>query len=534
MQPPEEEKQEPEVEVIPPLKYFLSFSPKEISRQEQKFQKTAFELERILDENKKILYYYSYNYFVANFGSCLLFLLFPIVTSNEGIETIAQIFNQAAEVPDSVGYGIGGPLSVIEAAMFMMLFSVRKEAIKSSLAYALQKPWQQRIVDLEEFVTREPVKALQEATKHFGHEGMLLICNLTGAMSELIYIPLNYTKPFGIIFTLVTLFYGNEYFKKYTNADYYAGLDFFFKEQHHGIEDLFHDRDFTTILQISLQSLSSVGLRTFPLYYFIAVSAQELLGIWPEPYLVAALTLVQGFFMLYPATFNHYMKDYEFLKEHLIQHPESVAQYADFRKEFLTEKGYLHLLKQEPMTAMLIATRTLLGGYFGFSMATDFISIIINKSLAQAIFLPAGALSFGIILYDAELKRFLRKKFVEKIQAPAHDEEAATPAIVIEPTPRSWSTAFGIFLNVAGNFVGAMSTVGTLQPLIGGDLPEVTTVITLLAIERMLNNIYFNQDKVEDSVKDLSNYVGSFFKRSTKLANEAQSPTQQSCFCWRR
>ena len=117
-----------------------------------------------------------------------------------------------------------------------------------------------------------------------------------------------------------------------------------------------------------------------------------------------------------------------------------------------------------------------------------------------------------------------------------HLQLAAKPTL-----PSSKSDSLAIFLNVVGNLVGAMSTIGSLRFLIGDESPETTTVITLLAIERMLNLISFNQDKVRKTVKDfcgsLHNFCGSFFKRKNPqpaIPAEKNESTASSWYCWRR
>ncbi|MDR3491105.1 MAG: hypothetical protein P4M12_03550 [Gammaproteobacteria bacterium] len=542
----EEHKNDAELALSPlsKLRYLQGFEEAELKALQNKFDKNPQELDNLIAEYKKTYWYYQINYILANYGSCSLFLIFPITTSNQGIETFVQVFNPNTPVSNAVGYGIGVPLSIIDVIFFMCVFSVRKESIKSTLEFATQKPYKEYFAETLTYLKQHPGNALIDSLKFLINQTILLPLNSTATMTELIYMPLDYSTAGAKVATAITLFYGNEYFKKYTNPDYYEGLDFWRNKKNRPwlLKEMYKG-NVTTPIQIWLQGASSIGLRVYPFFYFIAVKSEQTLGFWFPPPFIAACTFLHGLCTRYPSTFNHYMNHKEKIESilndkpdlHLMaqqiltmQHMQATDRNLHqtqqqliriikkiHKENMLQEEGRLFLFKKEPMIALLILFRSCLGGYFGYGIANQ-LSHVIDSTLAHTLTIPLSALFFGKLLYHAEIERIANREHLKKLQ----QEVPAADVIPLTATPSSNTTiTVALILNVSGAIVGAMSTIGTLQPLIGNDTPMITTIITLLAIEQMLNGILFNQDKVKDTVKDIYHSlpsctdICSFFKR---------------------
>jgi hypothetical protein len=528
-----------------PIKYLQGFSAAEIEAFQENYKLifkkescSLSDLENLLEENPRIYRYYLFNFAVANYGSCLLFLTFPITACNEAIQSFAKIFDSRVTVSNWVGYGIGGPLSVLDVVFFMFVFSVRVEAVRASLDYIIQKTYLEQVKDALIVVRERPVTAMKTTMAFILAQAILQPFNMTGTISELVYLPMDFSTPESKIAIIVTLFYGNEYFKVYLNPKFRQGIIFFKNPtQRPGlIQDILRG-NLSLPFQILFQSASSIGLRAFPVYYAIAVAAEEALSWWFSPFFVAACTVLHGILTLYPSTFDHYMKDHEDILFLLKKNPkfvmmvQEIARVHDiapteqnikrieyelsmlWRNAFFEkqrqQRGSLILFKSERMTGCLILMRAFLGGYFGYGLGGK-LAVLLNKTLAQALLIPLASLTFGKLLYNAEKQYFINDSYANELKK---QEEKSHHA----PEYSTGIIAGALVLTCSGALVGAMTTIGTLNSIIGDNEPEITTAIAILSVERMLNSGYFNFGGVLKTVQDLyqsSPSVSGLFSRA--------------------
>lgn len=528
------------------LRYLKGFDHSELRTLREAYQGHSLStLDNRVSAHSKLYRYFIFHYFVANYGSCLLNVIFPTKASDQGIQTTVNEIDPKIIVPPSIGYGIGGTMAGIDTVYNLSFFSIRKEAVKSTLYVALLPPWRQIRDDLFRFASEHPGQAFLKTLEFLAQHAILLPVSLNGSITEMIYLPLDFSKPATRVGIVFALFFGNEFYRKYSYPNFYLGWKFW-KNWNNRISlagDLRKGR-YSTALQVWLQGGSAVMLHSYPYFTYIAIVAKATLGWWFSPYFIAAVTFLYGLCVTYPATFDHYLKDREYVLKRLredpetrrraleilrvLGQPESEASIWEMQQQLVwlmhdshrhhlrQQDGFFYLFRKEYMTAVQVTFRSLLGGYFGFGLGRHLASII-NYKLSLGLAIPLGALSFGKLLYNAERERIVwreLRKIIPPSQPPPLDhiaEEKQAVAIRVEDLPAMEApaerpkivVAAAVTLNASGGLVGAMSTVGTLGELIGNSEPEVTTLVTLLSIEQMLNTMYFSYDKIADTVNDI-------------------------------
>jgi hypothetical protein len=397
------------------------------------------------------------------------------------------------------------------------VFSVTNESVKSALNYAHRKPWRERIENACHEAYQHPRQAFRDTTKNLIEQAVLLPTNLTGIATELVFLPLDFTQWFAQLFMGFTFFEGLIYYEKYTNVEYFEGIEFYFINA--AMKPcIILERNIITSLQAITQEISTVATSAYPYYYYVSQLALQTFGAWFPPEMIVTTKSIHGIFTLCPATYQFYMDDYLQLKQLLLSKPETheniramlaeraledteknrdkmlrtliVMKKNDFQKQLLAQHRSLMLfmLKTDLPTSILVLTRALLGMYLGYGLALQ-LEDKMDLAVAEGLLMPSGFLSLGKLLYEAELERLVYYQLLMK---------ETNYVNVAKPYKTDWVAHV---LNFCGNFMNAVSSVGTLQLLIANDSPEVTVVITMLLIERMLNSISFNKPRIKASVR---------------------------------
>jgi hypothetical protein len=483
------------------------------------------------------------HYAIANYGSCALYFVFPALTSATGFQTTVNDADPNVVLRPSVDDGLGGTLAGADALYNMSLFPVRKAAVESTLFLSSLPPWRQIQKDLPRLIN-DRLRYINEhrglAFKHFleflAQKAILLPVNLTGAVAEMIFLPLDFSKPEAKLGTAVALFYGREYYRKYSDAWFYEGWEFWrnLAKRRWLTRDV-RQAHYSTAFQVWLQGGSAALLHTFPYFVYLALSAQAALGWWFSPYYIAAASFLYALCVVYPGTFNHYLEDREQFHKLLHEKPEvrrlalemikalglpetgetletirqhlSWMMHDNYKHSLQKQNGRFYLFRKERVASALVVCRSLLGGYFGYGFASRLTSFM-DYRIALSLTIPFSALSFGKLLYNAELERIVWKQQLKTLPLPPTPHEdlslddlpemeksaAARPKIVV---------AAAVALNASGAIVGAMGTVGSLEKLIGNSEPEVMTLVTLFSVEQLVNTMLMHYEKIADTVNDV-------------------------------
>jgi len=512
--------------------------------------KEVHELEETIALYWKTQWYYRIENWLAN-ASNLLFVIFQINTSGEGVDSFVKAFAANVTVPASVSSGIGISTSLLSTGLYALAFSAYREAIISTLRYGYSKPIRTQMTDAFLYAQASPMGALSHTLGFLLNQTTLLSSNLTGTMSEIVDINTKINAlptPLNWIVIVTILFFGNKYYQKFMNADYHKGLqswiDFMLNKDNHPsiLTEIMHG-NIATPVQILLQGVSAVGLRTFPLYYYLALASATALGGWIPAPLVAALVTWHSICALYPETYHLYMDD-KILVSDLINEKiqpilatqrqanpnmtvdelKSATQHEfdkikkAYEAEIISEHGRAYVFK-EPLTAVSIACRTAIGGYLGWQSTT----LIATSSIAAPIVGTAvGACIFGGLLYRAESSRIMYKLIGQRIkqeQNPAETKE-------IPPTTcESISDAFAKLLNISNGIVMTTSTIGVGARLLPANSPVLAALVVISA-EKGANYVQFTGKKVQQTTRDVfvptscSSSPHAIFNRSRHSTDE--------------
>jgi hypothetical protein len=391
----------------PELYYLAKFSQKELEELHDNegksfikdHQKTVDQLEAIITEYWKTQWYFRVENWLAN-ASNLLFVIFQINTAGEGVESFIKAFAPDATVSHSISMGVGIPPALASTALYALAFSAYRQAISETLCYAHTKPICERAINAYLYAKASPMGALSKMLVYLFNTTTLLTSNLTGTMSEIVDISDKINAlptPLNWIVIMTILYCGNKYYKNYMNQEYHAGMkswiDFLLnKDNQPWLLAEIARGNIATPIQIFLQGASAIELRTYPLYYYLALASATALGGWIPAPLVAALVTWHSLCVLYPETYALYMNDKikvnELIQEkikpilELLQqtNPDMTAKELEtvakkefnnikkaYEAEVIRAHGRAYVLK-EPLTVASIACRTVIGGYLGLQL----------------------------------------------------------------------------------------------------------------------------------------------------------------------
>ncbi len=506
--------------------YLQVFDDEELAELKKLYSdKSLLELDNHVASYPQLLWWYRIDFCLAN-ATNLLFVVFQINTSNEGIVQFIQTLSPGAVVPSNVAYGIGASTAILDTGMYMVVFSAYKEAIKATLEYALNPSIQKRLQKEIEFVRKSPGQACIELVKTLFHQFILYTTDLTGVMTEVIGIaskilalptPLNWLVVAGI------LRYGKRYFGPYMDEEYFKGLDFWQPNpEQPWLYQKILQGDIAIPAQIIIQNISAVGLRVYPYYYFLALASATALGGWLPASVVAGVVAVHSFAAICPKTYKHYLED-QLKVESLLPDKKEMESYC---VAIIKEQGRLFLFRQEPMMLIPVVYRSVVSGYMGYQLGL--LCSVGSIALPIAIaFVSASVLGGG--LYKAEANRVMYKLIRGMIDTVEVEKNKAEG--VRQQTTAEMLVGFlGKLLNVDAAFSSAMSTIGTGSQL-PSNTPAATSLIAILALERALNVIKFNEKRVDKTVKSLflskeggfSFCNGGFFHRKKAAMKDRQS-----------
>ncbi len=525
------------------LYYFAKFSQKELEELCDKdgksfikdHHKTVEQLEKIIAEYWKTQWYFRVENWFAN-ASNLLYVIFQINTAGEGVPSLVNAFIPNVTIDPSVSAGIGIPTALLSTSLYTLAFSAYRQAIIETLQYAHSTPYCERPANAYLYAKASPMGALTKTLGYLFNTTTLLVTNLTGTMSEIVDISDKINAlptPLNWLVILSVLYFGNKYYKNYMNQDYYNGLknwiDFLSnKDNQPWLLAEIAQGNIATPIQVFLQGISAIGLRTYPLFYYLSLASATALGGWIPAPLVAALVTWHSLCALYPETYKFYMHDkikvrelirekikplLELLKQtnpNLTEKELEAAAKKEFNKirkeyeaEIIREHGRAYVLKQ-PFTVMSIACRTAIGGYLGWQSGVA-ATVGIGGIAIPIVGTIVSASVLGGLLYRAEAERIM-DKFIHLHM----EEEKNGPEEKVKPTCcETASDAFAKLINITNGIVMATSMMGTVKRVIEMQgVPPVTAkplfiACSVAAIERGAQSIVYNEKKVEQTTRDV-------------------------------
>lgn len=541
-----------------PLYYLANIDTRHHDELITLFAKPLDELEALI---KKHSYYYRFRRIENSIAISmnLLELVYLTRTSNEGINAIASYLFPGVQLPNQMIYAIGIPWALTDCLLYTFVFSPHIEALKSTLSYATRKPLPQRISTYLEQCYAHPQRSLLAMSCFMVNQAILLNCNLTESLTDIIDILWLFEKLPPIIYwsTIATVLYlGNLYYSKYANLDYYEGLKFWLNEDN--LPYLYQEmrrKNISMPLQILLQGACAVGLDIFPFYYYLAVAAKDELGWWTPATLTSIFSGIHGLCVLYPATYFHYMENsIEISRIIRKEHADSIRQtLMQLHQDTLIDKPYLEkaietelekiktdaiakttrhqpsfcLFKNTPAIFIPILIKAALGGYLGYIALHPLFLAIAKETISSTVFSSLiGASVFSSGLYKIEKYRLMTELTANELRAE-EQKRLGHESHTTESSPKSCLTsttnAIASILNVGSGLTNATSTVGTATRLFGSKNNYALPSVALFAMERMSNSIIYNMNKVE-----------STFSHALNSAHESVSKMSFRLFCTKK
>jgi hypothetical protein len=293
------------------LYYLKDFKETEIASFEKHYDRTRYELETLIEKHRTY-YWFDVARYTCDTGTNIPWIYYSIMTGKAGIQGFAKVINPDAQVSDATANTVGAALTTTGTMSFIFYTSPIKCAALSTLAYATRDPIYQRIPALIDAAKKDPKQAAKDSLASLAHTSLLGTTYFTVGMSEIIPFmdslnqlpsPVKWLVMGGI------QYFACRYMDTYMTKEYYNGVTFWKNEEKR--EYLFEKikrGEIAIPLQVFFQGIiSTVGLRAFPNYYFIAEAAAKALGGYIPSPLVASLVAIHGLCSLYPTTFNNYI-----------------------------------------------------------------------------------------------------------------------------------------------------------------------------------------------------------------------------------
>lgn len=354
---PSESEDFPYVDYPRPLHYLHLFTEQEIRTLEKQTDHDRHALDELVASHKWIYRgLRGENWFAI--GTDVSYSLFQIVTSRDGVQRAARLFDPNAQISNTAGLIISTPMALVDLAFNLTAVSAAKEATKATLTYALRDSYRSQAMHLIEQVHENPAQTTAKALTWSFNKTILYTHNLLGASANIIafYEPIDFYLPFvgevNIPAWMPRLsttaqasiaagfaYGGNRYYSLFSNPDYYQNFEAFWAQ---GVKDLWNNNadggpwligelcrgNIATPLQIALQGLvSTVAIRAYPNFYYIAETiCAKILHLNPKatPPLAATAAVIIAWHTLcarYPKTYNRYLADHirveSLLKNHL-------------------------------------------------------------------------------------------------------------------------------------------------------------------------------------------------------------------------
>ncbi len=521
--------------------YLSDFSPAELAALKKKYPKQTLEqLDDQINDHWKSYWaerLKKYGAISTNF----LYMFFRAMTSNKGINNVANLISPGTTVPSAVGYGLGVSFAVPGTLIYVFTASAKKDAILSILDYVNRDPFNQRVAQTLAKACEDKTQALLDSVEFIIKNSVTAAVNATAAASCVIPIldQLNTLSPvlkWSIIAGIGYL--GFHYNGMCYNEAVEQGVAFYKNATGRtSLRAEIAKGNIAIPVEILLQGvISAAGLRAFPSYFFAAAKAGAGLGFFLPATLVAILTALHGLGALYPVTFNHYLGNLEKLREHIAKNIDAkqidglleeqlkhlnlgvlTAETKEkHRKQIIAaiveetinimfsehnkDKGYFSLFKAEPSTIIPTVITAGIGGYFGSQVLAPALASITcgPAAVTTALCAAAGAALFGGLFYRAEDNRVTYKLLAEKTLGD-DKKTVNAPATRGDKVAEILATIFA----VSNSISSATSAIGSLDGLPGGDTPLVKTGVTTAATKSGLNSIGFFQPKVEATLKSL-------------------------------
>jgi hypothetical protein len=297
--------------------YLGNLSEEALSQLEEKYDKSRIVLEESIVNHPIVFFGALVKHCIANYGSNILYLIFPVLTSAKGLTTAIQVFFPEVEIPSALAYAIGGTISVVDVIAYTFFYSVWEVAIYDALDHIHNDSFLEKLMAVKRAIYEAPIQAAIQALKSIFHYTVLGVHNITGTMTELVF----YLKPstksaIKWSATPITCYFGNEFYKSYTNNDYWNGIEFLLDKNRLPMLSFNYP---STSLEITLQYSSAVGLRAYPLFFQLSILSKEILGFWPHPIFVTFCAAIHSLFVYSKSSYLPHLSDRQYLFDQLLK-----------------------------------------------------------------------------------------------------------------------------------------------------------------------------------------------------------------------
>jgi len=537
------------------LKYF---SDKELEELQKKHKKDLDQLRQILIQHPWVYNAHAIQNICFLVDDCL-YTPFQILTGKDGTQSTVDFFDPKVPVSDAVGYAVSTVLAIPDFIFNMTAIHPYKEAVKSTLEYqplsdqlrkffngiseSFSTAWNEGVCG----VTKVIFNGVTASVKSVFHHSILWTHNITGAATNAIalyeaagpipvimnYIP----RPGQYAIVGSICYFGNGYYSKYSNPDYYEGLDFWFGDDqgnssiaalkkgqistamtrifnNHGILSDIRHLELSRAFQVFFQAhISTVALRAFPGFYYVAVALEQDLGYWMSPTAVAALVAFHTEMVRAPVTYKRYHGAEQELEKLLENEGGDINDKKLALKNVVHQRhGYFGIFAKEPTKSAVAGTASVIllsgaaGGYYGATvLLPQLIGYIANEPLCETLSILLGASVPLLLSYQAEKNRIINNVALEdykKEQARADVEAANQPANHNSETIFTGADAFAAIMVLGSQLGRAFSTIGSAARL--NMNPAVTQLTTLIALQNAVNGFFFNFNKVKSTVSSWS------------------------------
>jgi hypothetical protein len=521
----------------PPLRYLSIFDEKELKELEITYSDenelnpfeiphanvTRFDMDKKIEEHSVYFPIKKIENGMALLIPVILIPYFRLIAGSDGIQAFfSKILN--INISTQLAYRINIPLVLSSVICLSILTSPTKAALRETIDYAFRPSYFRRIQN----ACSSPGALLPNMV----HQIILNVTNTTASMSMLLYVwddVYSLPRPINGFLMASIVYFGKKFFDNYYNRSFFEGLKLLSNKKYPYLLQEMLQGNIALPINVLLQSISAILLRTYPLYLFLVSKISEKLQLSKEVqpiFISLTLTMItlQSIIMFYSSTIHIYFD----ARVKLDDRYENASARNAHEEAILKKINAVQLFKNDPIVLVSLLYLTFSGGILGVEALASSFDSFMHESLAATILSGTlGAVLLGSLYYRAERNHF--KNLLMLNESQQEDDPARQRKSCCEKVSQAISKIINGFDGL-GNVVATMGTVrmGSL----GG--------VSLLAFFRALTLFQFNGKKYANTIAgycvkspSVSTVLGTFFNRAPppkKLCIETPSENQARTF----
>lgn len=521
------------------LYYLRDYNPQQLKKLETKYNLPPHKLEDILKSNRLKLYLNKAQNCIALVIAGQGFTFYVYQTGTTGLKSAYTTFKPSATTIPKGWLEVNIPNSLIVGAMNAITFPINERAIEDTLAYVLRKPIMARMQEAFSLMRQNPPQAMLELGK-FGLTDV--IPTASHSISSILYAVvtdpyLEELNPVSRNILRVPLFYiAMIYWGHFFNPNYEKGIKFWENEDHKPWTIMLINEKPGLVIQTLFQAFCSIGLRVYPIFYFLLEYMTEQLQLSEEnSNCVLAIGLMIGsihsVILLYPTTYLNYWSA-QIESEHLLSEEKSVnpAQKCREMEKAISEEIGFNKITKDKMLFLSFLCQTGLGAVIGYQASGSIQSIPATVLLTLLGTIALGGLSLsaeGTLYTDQlvlkRLKEKQQKARVTEEKTEVTDEKAE---IVPKSSCEKISESAVVVLNTINAFTSnVLSTIG-ISPR-----SDLVGLFALIGLQKTINWVKFTTPMYQETIKS---YFTMFSKKSdaTVPPADVEPPSEKNESLW--